>query len=252
MTHLSDLDWHKRYTQQASWTSQLRQHLFERTGLLENQRVLEIGCGTGAVLGDFSNTSLPTYGLDINLHNLRVAKKYNLKAGFIQGDAHYLPFPNDLFGIVFCHFLLLWVKNPSSVVNEMYRITQVGGAVIAMAEPDYGGRIDHPPALEQLGFLQSKSLEKQGADPFMGRKLAAVFSQADLADIEIGVVGGQWKVPAKQQEWEAEWEILEDDLRELVTKQELIQYQEINHQAWLSGQRILFVPTFYAWGKKAS
>jgi len=41
------MDWHKRYVQQAGWTSELRNYLFKRAGLSGARRVLEVGCGSG-------------------------------------------------------------------------------------------------------------------------------------------------------------------------------------------------------------
>jgi hypothetical protein len=46
------MDWHSRYLQQAGWTSKLRGYLFQRAGVDKASRVLEVGCGTGAVLKD--------------------------------------------------------------------------------------------------------------------------------------------------------------------------------------------------------
>ncbi|PIV25986.1 MAG: SAM-dependent methyltransferase, partial [Anaerolineae bacterium CG03_land_8_20_14_0_80_58_20] len=39
---------HERYTQQARWTRDLRAYLFDKAGLRDARRVLEVGCGTGA------------------------------------------------------------------------------------------------------------------------------------------------------------------------------------------------------------
>ena len=47
------MDWHARYVQQARWTNQLRHYLYRKAGLRDGQQILEVGCGTGAVLGDF-------------------------------------------------------------------------------------------------------------------------------------------------------------------------------------------------------
>jgi len=74
----------------------------------------------------------------------------------------------------------------------MARITRPGGAVLALAEPDYGGRIDYPIKLAQMGKWQIESLRLQGADPLMGRKLATIFNSAGFDSVETGVLGGQW------------------------------------------------------------
>lgn len=250
MTSISASGWHQRYLQQATWTSQLRNYLIRKTSLSNASHILEVGCGTGAILQDLANTYFHTYGLDISYPNLRLAKENCPTSVLVQGDAHHLPYSDQQFDLVLCHFLLLWVKSAFHTVREMARVTRPGGVMIAMAEPDYGGRVDYPAKLSQLAEIQTQALQNQGADPWMGRKLASLFIQADILDIETGVIGGQWHPPDQEHSWQAEWQILEDDLKDVLSPHELAFYKEINRKAVISGERILYVPTFYTWGRK--
>jgi hypothetical protein len=118
--------------------------------------------------------------------------------------------------------------------------------VIALAEPDYGGRIDYPEELVELGRRQEAALRNQGADPRMGRTLAEVFHRTGLQDIEAGVLGGQWKGKPSRQEWELEWDVLQSDLG---MGQNLDRLRFLDWDARERGERILFVPTFYALGR---
>jgi hypothetical protein len=134
----------------------------------------------------------------------------------------------------------------------MVRVTRPGGAVFALAEPDYCGRIDFPEELNHLGKLQTIALRKQGADPCMGRKLAGIFQQAGLVSIETGVLGGQWSAPPDWEAWESEWAMLEADLTqesEISEISDFVRLKDLDKAAYEGGQRILFVPTFYAWGR---
>jgi SAM-dependent methyltransferase len=243
------MDWHTRFTQQARWTAELRRYLFGRAGLSQARRILEIGCGTGAVLASLFSTPAQIFGLDINGDFLRQAAGHAPGARLVQGDAHHLPFIGSQYDCVYCHFTLLWVADPIRVLSEARRLVSPGGWVMALAEPDYGGRIDYPDELAEIGRLQAESLRRQGAGIHLGRQLGALFHQAGLRNIETGVVSGQWRTPPSPADLDLEWRVLEADLLGSLSSQELARLRPIDRQAWQSGQRVLFVPTFYAIGQ---
>lgn len=247
---LSPADWHERYLQQARWTADLRAHLWDRLDLGAAGCVMEVGCGTGAVLrevaGEIGGTA---HGLDIDWNYLRIARRYATGALLVQGDAHDLPFRTGSFTATYCHFLLLWVKDPVRVLREMVRITRPGGVVMALAEPDYGGRIDYPEPLARLGAWQTAALRDQGAETELGRRLAALFHEAGVAQVETGLLGGRWGSPDLPESLEQEWAVLRADLGDRVPEAALEELFELDRAAWAWGERVLYVPTFYAWGR---
>jgi ubiquinone/menaquinone biosynthesis C-methylase UbiE len=247
---LSPQEWHHRFIQQAQWTQDLRAYLYQRAGMEKAQRVLEVGCGTGAILSDLPEQIPLQVGLDIDSNHLVLSMRSLQGAGLTQGDGHTLPYPADCFDITLCHFLLLWVTDPEQVLNEMVRVTRSGGAVLALAEPDYGGRIDYPEELGQLGTWQTESLKLQGADPLMGRKLARLFHKAGLESVETGALGGQWSGTPDWESWESEWAVLESDLSQKPSFLKKLGFlKKLEESAYKKGERVLFVPTFYAWGR---
>jgi SAM-dependent methyltransferase len=249
---LAPQDWHLRYLQQARWTLPLRQYLFQKADLPEAHAILEVGCGTGALLAELAGISHPNiYGLDINSQNLTLAVENAPHVRLTCGDAHRLPYCDSTFDIVFCHFLILWVVDPGQVIREMSRVTRLGGAIIIAAEPDYGGRIDYPAELSPIGQGQTEALRRQGANPNIGRQLASLLIQSQLTEIETGVLGGQWKVPSRPGDWQFEWQVIQSDMQGFIPEQQLNALQVIDALAWQNGERILYVPTFYAWGRKS-
>jgi SAM-dependent methyltransferase len=169
---------------------------------------------------------------------------------YVRGDAHALPFPAGSFDVVVCHYLLLWLVDPARGVREMARVVRPTGRVLACAEPDYGGRVDHPAEMVALGRLQVESLRQQGADPELGRRLGELFAAAGL-QAAVGVMAGRWELPASPDDgFEAEWAMRERDLAGLIPPGELRRLRSMDRQALADGQRVLFVPTFYALGRK--
>jgi SAM-dependent methyltransferase len=247
---LTPTEWHARFLQQAGWTADLRYYLYRQVGIGHARRVFEVGCGTGAILSDLSEQVVGrVFGLDINPDHLSLAQRHANTVPLTLGDALALPFGSDLFDVSLCHFLLLWVNDPLQVVAEMGRVTREGGAVLALAEPDYGGRVDYPPGLAQLGDLQADALLRQGATPRMGRRLAALFLDAGLVEVETGVLGGRWRARPPGEAFETEWAVIRADLDGRVSEERLQAYYELDRAAWARGERIMYVPTFYAMGR---
>jgi len=246
-------DWHRRFIQQAAWTEPLRRFVFSRIRLPEQSHILEAGCGTGAVLAAVKSLLLPSclrFGIDINFDFLELAHQKEGSMALNAADVYALPFKTGEFEACFCHFLLLWLKEPAAALAEMARVTCQGGWVIALAEPDYGGRIDYPHSLEKLGSAQAAALLRQGANPNTGRSLRRHFQSAGLKNISAGLLGAEWPTPpGLPPGWDMEWEILTADLEGSLSKIELEVARESDRQAWLNGERVLYVPTFYAVGQ---
>ncbi|MBK9210350.1 MAG: class I SAM-dependent methyltransferase [Anaerolineales bacterium] len=238
------MNWHTRYLQQAAWTRDLRNYLFDQAGLKTAQHVLEVGCGTGAILCDLT-TPAARHGLDIEPAALDEYRIHASAVSLTRGDGHHLPYPDKYFDITYCHYLLLWVHDPLQVVREMARVSH---CVLALAEPDYSQRVDEPFALKPLGRWQTESLRRQGANPFFGAGLAETFYQAGINLIETGPIQGQ-VVMRSAEDWENEWAVLKSDLEGIASGEEIQKMQVLDEIARKNGERTLHVPTYFAWGK---
>ncbi|MEA4909439.1 MAG: methyltransferase domain-containing protein, partial [Anaerolineaceae bacterium] len=177
---------------------------------------------------------------------LRLARQASPPTRLACGDGYRLPFRSRAFDAVYGHYLLLWIAEPLRMLAEMRRVTRPGGALLCMAEPDYGGRIDYPTELASLGRWQADALAGQGADPNVGRKLAGLLVQAGLNDVQYGVLGGEWNAGAP--EGGQEWQMIEHDLAGQVEPHRLAALRRSEQSARARGEKVLFVPTFYAAG----
>ena len=249
MSELTSAEWHARFCQQARWTREVRRFLFSNLPSGPAVRILETGCGTGAVLQDLlSFHSAGFYGLDINPDYLKIAQK-TPELGLSCGNVFKLPFTDGVFQITFCHYFLLWLEDPIAALAEMKRVTCPGGFILLLAEPYYAGRIDYPAELQPIGQLQRHSLQAQGADPDIGVRLGELLASAGLQNIHTGLSGGQWSAVLKSNDQEQEWKILKSDLQDSLSAQKLEYLRRIDQQAWKNASRVLYVPTFYAWAQ---
>lgn len=239
---------HRRYLQQAAWTAAGRRHLLAAAGLPNARGVLEVGCGTGAILGGMVVApGALLAGLDIDRPALQLARTQAPGAQVLGGDAHRLPFADGSFDIALCHFVLLWLARPAIALAEMRRIVRPGGGVLALAEPDYTQRIDEPGELAALGQAQTEALRAQGADPAIGGRLPALFAEAGLELVDAGMLE-----PATSGAGEGalEAEVLRADLSGRMPRAEIDQLLGLDAEARLKGRRVLHVPTYYAYGVK--
>lgn len=104
-----------------------------------NARVLEIGCGTGAMLRrlarrqDFAGLGV---GVDHSPHFIEAARRFAAAEGlgerfrFQVGDAHALDFPPSSFDAVIAHTVISHVTDPVMVLGEMASVVRPGGAVV--------------------------------------------------------------------------------------------------------------------------
>lgn len=247
---LSGEDWHQRFLVQAQWTETLRLYFYDLIKEEELSSILDMGCGTGALLpGVPTSTSTHIFGADINLEYLKIASQSCPDCSLVGCDVHQLPFPENSFDLVFCHYFLLWVGNPQHALAEIHRITRPGGIVAAFAEPDYGGRIDYPTEFIRIREYQITSLLESGADPRLGRKLKSLFTRGGFSDLEYGVYQGSWQGEISQDEFESEWMVLKEDLSGYLNKAEIQALRKHDQLTRNQGTRLVYIPTFYAWGK---
>jgi SAM-dependent methyltransferase len=245
VTDLTPAGWDAQYARQADWTRATRTYLYRRAKLSRASRVLDVGSGTGVVTEEVAvRTGGKVIGVDHDPEMVAFARGRGGKAEYRLGDAHDLPFAAGWFDMTVCHFLLLWCREPAQAAAEMVRVTQPGGAVLICAEPDYGGRLDYPDL--PLREWQTEALRCEGADPFLGRKLRALFALPAVRQIEVGLIAGLWDLADLRREFEGEWALWQRSLEERVAADELTRAKAAGRAAIESGERLIFVPVFFA------
>jgi SAM-dependent methyltransferase len=245
---VTSADWHAQFLRQAEWTQTVRSQLYRRANLLRAERVLDVGCGTGAITAELARRCRGTViGLDLEPERVAFARQHAPDVQFEQGDALDLPYPDGRFDVVCCHFLLLWVRDAARALHEMARVTREGGSVLICAEPDYEARVDWPD-LPVAGW-QVEGLRRQGADPLIGRKLRHLLAAAKLRG-DVDVLASLWDLAALRENFDREWAWIAHDAGPSVPEDELARARA---QAWAAieaGTRLVFLPLFYALARK--
>jgi len=213
------------------------------------EAVLDVGCGTGAVTQEVAeSTRGRVTGLDLDPAMIGFAAQGAGQIDWLIGDAHCLPFAGNSYDVVLCSFLLMWTEEPGLAVEEMARVVREGGVVLATTEPDYGGRVDYPEEIA-LGPLMEESVRRDGGHPRIGRRLKAMFSAAGL-EVQTGVIASIWDDRQLAEEFEEEWDFIFRTLGNVAGDAQLRAYKDKARKALREGARLIFVPNFWALGRK--
>jgi ubiquinone/menaquinone biosynthesis C-methylase UbiE len=103
-------------------------------GELPGRRVLDVGCGDGALVCAASARGAEATGVDPNPAMLVAARELAARAGvraaFMEGRIEHLPFPDISFDIVTAVTVLCLVPNAAVAVREMARVLKPGGRLV--------------------------------------------------------------------------------------------------------------------------
>jgi SAM-dependent methyltransferase len=205
---------------------------------------LDVGCGPGYVM-ELLAPFFDVTGIDNDTGAVNSAKARGLDV--IQADAIDLPYEDDTFDLVYCSFLMLWLNDPAKAIGEMKRVAKHW--VICLAEPDYGGRIDHPAELTILTRYLADEIRELGGDPYVGRKLRSFFNGNGMK-AEIGAHQGVWDLEMLQHQSKEEWAIIERAAERHVDATALREGKVAWDEGLKAGDLFQYNPVFYALGRK--
>ncbi|MFB6106916.1 MAG: methyltransferase domain-containing protein [Halobacteriaceae archaeon] len=121
------------------WNERMRDEALEMLALGPEDRVLDVGCGTGFGTAGLLRDTDHVYGLDQSPHQLEKAfgklGKHDPVA-FQLGDAERLPFAAGAFDAVWSSGSIEYWPNPVTALREIRRVVKPGGRVLVVG-PDY-------------------------------------------------------------------------------------------------------------------
>ena len=95
-------------------------------------KILDVGCGTGALHPFLENSKLSIHGVDVSEQSLEIARKNCPDSEFSHYDGGTLPYGDDQFDAAFCVCVLHHVDPlmRNHFMAEMYRVVKPSGLVI--------------------------------------------------------------------------------------------------------------------------
>jgi ubiquinone/menaquinone biosynthesis C-methylase UbiE len=160
-------------------------------GIADGQRVLDVGCGSGAVtraiarrVGDRG----VAVGLDPSPALLEVARELAREAGLgdrielYEGSALRLPFPDRSFDAVLCATVLSHVPGGEAAIPELVRVLRPGGRLGVFDMDTDMTTFTHPDRALTRRIVAAAS-DATAVDGWLARRMPSLFEQAGLVDI---------------------------------------------------------------------
>src|SRR5881409_3975292 len=124
----------KTFAPLAMTTTPSAAKLVHFAGVRPNQRVLDVGCGTGVVPITARRAEAVVTGFDLTPELLAVAKENAAIAEldditWKQGDVESLPFRDGEFDVVLSQFAHIFAPRPEVAIKEMLRVLKSGGRI---------------------------------------------------------------------------------------------------------------------------
>jgi SAM-dependent methyltransferase len=111
------------------------QPLLDAAALGPQDRVLDVGCGTGFMLLAAAGLAAQVVGVDAAPAMLNEARRRVEQAGLTnvtlrEGNAEALPFADERFDAVLTRLTVHHMANPAKVLHEMHRVLRNGGRAV--------------------------------------------------------------------------------------------------------------------------
>jgi ubiquinone/menaquinone biosynthesis C-methylase UbiE len=166
------------------------------------ERLLEIGCGVGAVLSQIGRThpDVQLCGIDISPEQIDGARRHLENQGIhdvelVVGDGAALPWPSAHVDRVRMVWVMEHVRNPVAVLKEARRVLKPSGT-IHITETDYASLQPSPPDASIQALLSAfiAHFNRHG-DAHAGPRLGPWLEQAGFSQVANQMVGVHYWCP---------------------------------------------------------
>lgn len=116
----------------AIWTPRLQARAVDRLGVADGDRVLDLGCGTGATTAELRERTSRVDAVDLSREQLaRANRRADLAdVRFALADAARLPYRDGTFDAVASVGAVLYWPAPAVALREAWRVTRPGGRLL--------------------------------------------------------------------------------------------------------------------------
>jgi SAM-dependent methyltransferase len=166
----------------GQYSEPLAPRFADLAGIHEGQRVLDVGCGPGALTAELVNrVGAASVSAVEPSASFAAAVRQRLPGVEIrQSAAEQLPFPDGTFDAALAQLVVHFMADPVQGLREMRRVTSPGGTVAACVWDHAGGRGPLAAFWSAVRELDPAADDESGLAGVREGQLAKLFSQAGL------------------------------------------------------------------------
>jgi len=156
--------------------------------VVEEQRVLDVACGTGIVARKAAESvgkRGEVTGIDLNPSMLAVARRLHPEINWHEGDVASMPFADGSFDVVFCQAALMFFPDRVAALLEMRRVLRSGGKIAVLV---FGASLGYDLTADILEQVAGKEEGDIFRAPFCLRdadQVAALFTGAGFKSVKV-------------------------------------------------------------------
>ena len=110
------------------YPSKLISELAKRYSLKSNTSILELGCGRGEFLNEFTKIGMKTYGIDISDYAKKNCPSSEIKVVDVVKEK--IPYPDNYFDVIYSKSFIEHFYYPEEIFKEAYRVLKPSGKFI--------------------------------------------------------------------------------------------------------------------------
>ena len=186
------------YAANARFVSDLGEPLLQLLDPKPGERILDLGCGDGALTAKLASFGCAVLGVDTSLAQLSAARKRDLQVAVMDGRQLGL---RQRFDAVFTNAALHWMKQPEKVIAAVWSCLKAGGRFAG----EFGGKGNVETIRSALhAALRRRGIDPLGVDPWYYASPDEYFhnlSQAGFNVIYIELIPRPTKLPGDMSGW---------------------------------------------------
>lgn len=168
---------------------------YQRFGLQDGMKILDLGCGPGFVtanlLAALPSATVTALDPDADLlgyaRALMVERRLVDQVTFVQAHVPDLPLPDDSVDFAVARMLFLHLSDPIDAALAIRRVLKPGGRLVIVDIDDGVFGTTHPPlnALPEVLVTIAHLKAARGGNRYIGRELPRILKASQFTDVQI-------------------------------------------------------------------